>query len=57
MPTVYNNAVALRKMEQAIQDLADVQAEGVQKLRQFLIEAVAESRGHSRACNEKLLRR
>jgi hypothetical protein len=57
MPAIYNNAVALRKMEQAIQDLSEVQAEGVQKLRQFLIEAVAESRGHSRAYDERLLRR
>ena len=57
MPTIYNNAVALRKMEQAIQDLADVQADGVQKLRQFLIDAVAESRGHSRVHDERLLRR
>lgn len=56
MPHLYNDYVVLRKMEQAIDDLAAIPDEGAQKLRRFLREAVAERREYSRAYDERLLR-
>jgi hypothetical protein len=57
MPHIYNDFVLLGKLEQAIDDLADVPNEGAQKLRRFLREAVAECREYSRIYDERLLRR
>lgn len=56
MPHIYNDFVLLGKLEQAIEDLADVPDEGAQRLRCFLREAVAECREYSRIYDEKLLR-
>ena len=56
MPHVYNDFVLLGKLEQAIEDLADVPDESAQRLRRFLREAVAECREFSRVYDEGLLR-
>ena len=59
MPHVYNNDTVLQKLEQAIQDLGELQGDGAphrQKMMQFLREAVDECREFGRAYDQKLTR-
>lgn len=57
MPNLYNDRVLLQKLEQAIQDLGELEGQGDpqhQKLMQFLRETVEECREYGRVYDQPL---
>ena len=59
MPHVYNNDTVLQKLEQAIQDLGELQGDGApqrQKMIEFLRGAVNECREFGQAYDQRLTR-
>lgn len=57
MPNLHDDQAVLQKLEQAIQDLGELDGEGApqrQKLMQFLREAVEECREHGRTYDRHL---
>ena len=57
MPNLYNDRVLLQKLEQAIQDLGELEGRGDpqhQKLMQFLRETVEQCREYGRVYDQPL---
>lgn len=57
MPNLYNDRTMLQKLEQAIQDLGELEGQGDpqhQKLMQFLRETVEECREYGRVYGQPL---